>query len=477
MAIVEGDRYQHTLLPACVDDYIGEEDPVRAYDAFVDALDLESLGLVLEHDGPGHPPYDPRAMLKLLVYGYSYGIRSSRKLERAVHHNLSFIWLVGGLKPDYRSIARFRANNTGVLQQVLKSSARMCLKLNLITGNVLFVDGSKLRGNSAISKQIKRQGGKQLLRKLDRRIDRLLKDCERIDRAEEADGSLVEMEKGLARAEALRDRVKACVEELEETGEASINLTDRDAIGFKGRQGSHAGYNVQAVVDGENGLVVSADAVSEPNDRSQLHEQVQQAESTLEIPAKMICADAGYENIEAQKPLLDAGKTVVVPSQQQAGGKAPGPFDARRFEYDEQNDCYICPMGKVLKHSTFDKKSNKHTYRIASKQHCLSCEHFGTCTTDRRGRAIRRHAYQPEKARIEALYQLPESQEIYRQRKLKAELPFGHIKHNLQANHLLLRGREGARAECSLLFSAFNIQRMINLLGGVTAFRQAMEEV
>ena len=477
MAIIEGDRYQHTLLPACVDDYIGEEDPVRAYDAFVDALDLESLGLTLDHDGPGHPPYDPRAMLKLLIYGYSYGIRSARKLERAVHHNLSFIWLVGGLKPDYRSIARFRADNTGVLQQVLKSSARMCLKLDLIKGNVLFVDGSKFRGNCAIAKQIKPQRGKQLLRNLDQRIDRLLKDCARIDRAEEADGSLVEMNKDLARAEALRERVKACVEELEETGETSINLTDRDAIAFKGRQGSHAGYNVQAVVDGEHGLVVSADAVSEPNDRGQLDKQVKQAESTLDTPAETVCADSGYENIEAQKPLLDADKAVVVPSQQQAGGEEPGPFDARRFEYDEENDCYICPMGKVLKHSTFDKNSNKHTYRIASKRDCLSCEHFGNCTTNRRGRAIRRHAYQADKARIEALYQLPESQEIYRQRKLKAELPFGHAKHNLHANQLLLRGREGARAECSLLFSAFNIRRMITLLGGVKAFRQAVANV
>lgn len=474
MAILEGDRYQQTLLPPCIDDYVAEEDPVRAYDAFVDALDVKSMGLIAEHDGPGHPSYDPRSMLKLLVYGYSYGIRSSRKLERAVHHNLSFIWLVVGLKPDYRSIARFRANNLSVLQQVLKSCARMCLKLNLIKGNVLFVDGSKLRGNSGISKQIKRRGGEQLLRKLDQRIDRLLKECEREDRSEDSEGSLVEMSRDLERAEALRDQVQACVEELTQSGDASINLTDRDAIAFNGRQGSHAGYNVQAVVDGEHGLVVSADAVSEANDRGQLNVQVRQAESTLGESAQTICADAGYESIEAQKPLLDAGKTVIVPSQQQASDKDPGPFDARRFEYDEENNQYVCPMGKVLKHSTFDKNANKHTYRITSKQDCLGCEHFGRCTTNKRGRTIKRHMHQADKARIEATYQLPESREIYRQRKLRAELPFGHIKHNLQANQLLLRGREGAKAECSLLFSAFNIRRMINLLGGVTAFRQAL---
>ena len=474
MAIREGDRYQHSILPSCIEDYVEEDDPVRAYDEFVEALDLDTMGLVIDPDKVGNSSYDPKAMLKLLVYGYSYGIRSSRKLERAIYHNLSFIWLVGGLKPDYRSIARFRKNNLGVLREVLKYCARLCLKLDLIKGNVLFVDGTKMRGNSGISQQITRDGGKKLLKKLDRRINQLLKECEAVDEAERDLGSQVAMPDALGKAQQLRQKVQACLEELEQDDRSSINRTDGDAIAFSGRQGKHAGYNVQMTVDQEHGLVVSTDAVSEANDRGQLSNQVAQAEATLESAVDTVCADAGYENAEVQKPLMEEGKTVIVPSQQQAGGKEPGPFDARRFEYDQENDQYVCPAGKVLKHSTFDKAANKHVYQISSKQDCLNCCHFGCCTRNERGRTIKRHRYQVEKALLEEIYQLPQSQVIYKQRKMRAELPFGHIRHNLQANHLLLRGREGASAECSLLFTAFNISRMINLLGGVTGFRQTL---
>ena len=476
MALREGDRQQHSMLPPCIDDYVSEDDPVRAYDEFVNALDFKEMGLTVDAGKTGCPAYDPRAMLKLLVYGYSYGVRSSRKLERATHHNLSFIWLVGGLKPDHKTIARFRKENLQILKSVLKTCARMCIKLKLIEGNVLFVDGTKMRGNCGVSRHLTRAGAQKLIKKLDRRISSLLKECAAVDAAESSSGSYVSMPEELGRAQQLKHQVESCLSEMEREERSSMNRTDADAIRFKGRQGTHAGYNVQAVVDAKHGLVVSSDAVSESNDRGQLGDQVALAETVLEKSANTVCADAGYENIEAQKPLLDQGKTVIVPSQQQAGGKEPGPFDARRFEYDEVNDCYLCPMGKILKYSTFDKAVNRHIYRIASKRDCLSCCHFGHCTQSKRGRVIKRHRYQTEKEHLEATYQLESSQAIYRQRKARAELPFGHIKHNLQANNLLLRGVEAAKAESALLFTVFNISRMISLLGGVQGFRQAVRE-
>jgi len=135
MAYRYGDRYQTNLMPQSIDEYIAEDNPVRAYDAFVEALDFSSLGLEINPDKVGNSEYDPRSMLKLLVYGYSYGIKSSRKLERECHHNLSFIWLMGGLKPDHKTIAEFRRNNKQALRKVLRQNARMCIKLDLIAGN------------------------------------------------------------------------------------------------------------------------------------------------------------------------------------------------------------------------------------------------------------------------------------------------------------------------------------------------------
>lgn len=150
-------------MPSSIEDYIAVDDPVRAYDAFVESLDLKELGITLDENKVGNSEYDPKAMLKLVVYGYSYGQKSSRKLERATHHNLSFIWLVGGLKPDHKTIAEFRRNNKAALKQVIKACARMCIKLELIDGNVLFVDGTKIRANAGRDKNYtKRRCEKQI---------------------------------------------------------------------------------------------------------------------------------------------------------------------------------------------------------------------------------------------------------------------------------------------------------------------------
>ncbi len=150
MAYIRGDRDQHLLFPPSVDDFIPPDDPVRAYDAFVEQLDLHQLGIVVDHKQAGPPEFDPRVMLKILVYGTAYGIRASRKLERACHHNLSFIWLTANLKPDHMTIARFRRNHRDALSNVLKQCARLCLKLGLVEGNTLFVDGTKIKANASV---------------------------------------------------------------------------------------------------------------------------------------------------------------------------------------------------------------------------------------------------------------------------------------------------------------------------------------
>ena len=146
MAYRYGHREQMELFPQTIEDYVDPDDPVRAYDAFVEALDLNKLGITLDEKQIGNPEYHPMAMLKLLTFGYSYGIRSSRKLERAVYHNLAFIWLMGGLKPDHKTIAEFRRNNKTSLREILKECARLCISLYLIEGNALFVDGTKIHG-------------------------------------------------------------------------------------------------------------------------------------------------------------------------------------------------------------------------------------------------------------------------------------------------------------------------------------------
>src|SRR4030042_6151919 len=185
MAYRYGNRCQFGLFPQSIEDYVAPHDPVRAYDAFVEALDFNDLGIQIDPNQVGNSEYDPTAMLKLFAYGYSYGTKSSRKLERETHHNLSFIWLMGGLKPDHKTIAKFRRKNKEALKKVLRQCARMCLKLNLIAGNVLFVDGTKLRAKAPRGEAHDQAYYEQHLSEIDRRIEQLVEECEKIDDTEE----------------------------------------------------------------------------------------------------------------------------------------------------------------------------------------------------------------------------------------------------------------------------------------------------
>jgi len=465
MAYRYGNRYQLGLFPQSIEDYVAKDDPVRAYDAFVEALDFSALGIEIDPNQVGNSEYDPKAMLKLLVYGYSYGIKSSRKLERETHHNLSFIWLMGGLKPDHKTIAEFRRNNKGALKKVLKLCARLCIKLDLIGGNILFVDGTKIRANASRSQTHDHAYYEQLLTEVDGRIEQLLEECEGIDQQEEGLGSCVAMEKELAKAERLKSKVEEALKAFEETGRGQINLTDLDCALMHSVQGSHADYNVQGVVDDKHGLIVHVEPVSETSDVNQFARQIEQANEVLEEPCKVGCADGGYADTEELQKIDRQGIKVIVPSQRQALHEAESPFSKSHFTYDREQDCYWCPGGHRLNYLGTDATSGKRHYKITNPPLCHGCMHFGQCTSAKGGRKIIRLPLEEVKEKLEAQYQEASSQEIYARRKARVEHPFGHIKRNLKTDAFLMRGHEGVGAETSLLATCFNLARMITILG------------
>jgi len=465
MAYRYGERFQLGLFPSSIEDYVSRNDPVRAYDAFVDALDFNALGIEMDPNQVGNPEYDPKAMLKLFVYGYSYGTKASRKLERETHHNLSFIWLMGGLKPDHKTIAEFRRKNKGALKRVLKQCARMCLKLDLIAGNVLFVDGSKVRANAARGQTHDQVYYEQHLSEIERRIEELVEECEKTDQMEEGQRSWIDMEHELTEKQHLKERVQEALKTMKETGRDKVNLTDPDCAIMHSIQGSHASYNVQSVVDDQYGLIVHAEAVCETSDVNQFAEQIDQASDVLEKPCEVACADAGYADTDEQQKIDQRGIKVVVPSQRQALHEEEGPFSKSHFRYDPEQDCYWCPQGHRLSYAGTDKANGKRHYQVTNKKVCQDCVHYGKCTKAKKGRKIIRLALEEVKERLEAQYEEASSQQIYARRKARVEHPFGHIKRNLKTDGFLLRGQSGVNAETSLLGTCFNLARMITILG------------
>ena len=460
MAYRYGNRNQINLFPESMEDYIAPDDPVRAYDAFIGALDFRDLGITLDANKVGNSQYHPYAMLKLLVYGYSYGIRSSRKLERACHHNLSFIWLTSGLKPDHKTIAEFRRKNKEALANVLKQCAQICIKLNLIEGNTLFVDGSKIRANASINKTWTREKAQKALKHIDERISDILTQCDTTDEAEKGLVSLVTMDEELKDQKILKSKVKNILKELQEEG--SFNTTDPECTSIKKGKNFYAGFNFQSTVDKKKGLILSVDVVSETNDLNQFAPQINKANQTLGKKCEIAVADCGYASTDQLEKIDKQGIKVVVPSQRQALRKKPSLFAKEQFIY--QDDYYLCPQGHKLTPYRLNKGNNK-VYKITDKKICLACPHYGICTTSPTGRTISRLLKEEVRQKLEAQYDEPSSQEIYQLRKEKVELPFGHIKHNLKFDSFLLRGLKGVKAEASIIGTCFNLVRMITLLG------------
>lgn len=468
MAYKCGNRMQVTLLPPVIDDYVTTQDPVRVYDAFVDSLDLQSLGINLIA-GDGADEYHPRVMMNLLLYGYSYGTRSSRNLERACYHNLSFQWLTGGLKPDYRTIARFRTKHKKAIVKILKQCVRICMKLDLIEGNTLFIDGSKFRANASMNNIWTKERCEKYLKKIDERINSLLNESEDIDAHQDKEFSRVQLKKKIEDKEKLVTKIKNILNTLEETEKESINSTDPDAIKSKGRQGIHATHNIQSVTDKKHGLIVHAEAVSQANDLNQLSPQIDKAIENIEKKPEHVAADAGYASTQDLKK-IDKNIYVVVPSSKQAQKDkdrqyTTKQFDKEQFLYDQEKDEYVCPEGKRLKRQGVHcQEPLKIAYRAKAKE-CQECQNYKICTESKKGRKIVRMADEEVKRHFETIYASPKGQAIYKFRKEKVELPFGHMKRNLGAGQFMLRGQPKVNAEVAVLSTCFNIARMITILG------------
>ena len=469
MAFHKSNRHQAIMFPEAIEDYVPLTSPVRVYDAFVEALDFEALGIrVTPLLSGGADEYYPKDILKLLIYGPSYGVRSSRKLERACHDNISFIWLMGGLKPDYRTIARFRVKYKKEIKKVLKQCVQMCIKMNLIEGNILFVDESKVRANASINKSWNKKRCEKHIKKIEKNIDRLMDECEQVDQQEKGFGSLVRLKERIQDKESLVNQIKDVLKDLEGSDKKSINTTDEDSVKAKSRQGTHAAHNVQNTVDQKHGLIVNSECVSQSNDYNQLNRQVNNATEIMGKTPKTICADAGYAAVADLKEIND-GINVVVPSKKQAqeakGIKELGPFDRSRFIYHEQEDEYECPAGERLTNRGNGNGKYDTVYKTLGGI-CRACRYFGECTNSKKmGRKIMRSRNEEHRIALEKNYLKKKNQDIYALRKQTVEHPFGHLKKNLGVHQFLLRGTAKVDGEIAILSTCFNIRRLMTIVG------------
>jgi transposase len=347
---IEGaDRTQVTLLPDCVDDYVGTDNSVRVIEAFVDQLDLRAMGFEsVDPEATGRPAYHPSVMLKIYIYGYLNRVQSSRRLENETPRNIEVMWLTGRLMPDFKTIANFRKDNGKAIRRVCRQFIVLCRELNLFSEALVAIDGSKFKAVNNRDKNFTEGKMKRRMAAINESIERYLTSMDTADRAEP---EVAALKKGR-----LQDKIDALKQQMEQLKmiEAQMNaspgkqvsLTDPDARSMKNREGGIVGYNVQTAVDAKHHLIVAHEVTNEDVDRDQLCSMAQKAKDAIGTQELTVVADRGYFKSELILECENSGITPLVPKSMTSNNRAEGRFDKQDFIYIPEDDEYRCPAGQ-----------------------------------------------------------------------------------------------------------------------------------
>jgi transposase len=476
-------REQASLLPARIEDYVASDNPVRAIESFVMALDLAKLGFRHADRGAeeaGQPPYDPADLLKLYLYGYMNQIRSSRRLEREAGRNLDLIWLLKDLRPGYRTIANFRKENWRALKAANREFVLLARTLGLVGGALVAVDGSFFHGDASKASIFTRKRIAEQIAKLDKEIEAYGKSLADNDAAEATDKSKDRSDDGddgdvgarMAELMARRSRAKSDLDRLEQSGETQLSKTDADArLLVKNGQGV-AGYNVQVVVDEKHKLIIASEVVNDSSDVGQLHAMAKAAKDVLEAEALQVLADEGYYSSLELKACEDDGILAYVPIPEGNGRlEKQGRFSRKDFSYDPAGDAYRCPAGKLLRamkgrtSGRWQNVSGRIEIRYASRKAiCGRCRLKRRCLSRTAAyRTIARWEHEDVLERHRARMQ--GADQLMRRRSGIVEHPFGTIKCRAGYRHFLVRGFDKVRGEWSLMALCYNFTRLLNILG------------
>jgi transposase len=465
MAHLSGtDRSQTLLLPDAVDDYVAADNPVRFIDAFVDGLDLKAAGFErVEAKATGRPGYAPGDLLKLYIYGYLNRVRSSRRLEAECHRNIEVIWLLRTLKPDFKTIADFRAGNRKAFRAVFREFVVLCRKLDLFGRELLAIDGTRIKAVNNKERNFTKNSLEKFIKAADERLDEYLKRLDEDDAKEVGIGG--SRTKNLSeKIEALRTkrgRYRALLHDLERRGEEQISLTDPDSRAMAAHTKVGVGYNIQIAVDAANKLIVEQDVSNQVVDMGLLTQTAEAARDILEVEKIDVVADKGYFKIEDIEACENAGITPHVPRPQRGPAVREGFFRKDEFRYDAERDAYICPTGQVLATRYESKLRDLKKFDYSNRAACLVCAVRSRCTKE-----YRKVSRLENEAVLDRMAErLKARPEILDRRRETVEHPFGTIKQWMNQGAFLTRGLEKVRAEFSLTALAYNLRRALNILG------------
>jgi transposase len=463
---IEGEaRTQATLFPERLDDYITEENAIRVVDVFIDGIDLSGMGFKTVPAVTGRPAYHPAIMLKLFIYGYLNRVQSSRRLEREAGRNVELMWLLGRLAPDFKTIADFRKDNTKAIRLVCREFVMVCRKLNLFSEAFVAIDGSKFKAVNNRDRNYTQAKVKRRLEQIDESIARYLGQIASADRQDEsiATNKTERLESKIAKLKTEITRLNDLDAQLQATPDKQISLTDPDArsMATSGRGSGMVGYNVQTAVDVKHHLIVAHEVTNVGNDRNQLSNMAAQAKEAIDVDELTVVADRGYfkgeEILACEKDRI----TTYLPKPQTSGNQAKGLYGKRDFIYIAEDDEYVCPANQRLIRHMQTQEKGRTLYRYWCSV-CPKCPIKSQCTTGKE-RRVTRWEHEVVLEAVEA--RMDQQPERMKARRETAEHPYGTIKFWMGYTHFQMRTLERVSTEMSLHVLAYNLKRMMNIMG------------
>ena len=460
-------RKQTFLLPPSVEDFVGPKHPARIISDIVDSIDISSIQS--KYNGGGSTAYHPGMVLKILIYAYSQGVYSSRRIERAVNSDTAFMYLAGMQIPDFRTICLFRAKHAEAIKQIFIEVVRLCASLGMVgLGHIAF-DGTKLKANASVRQTREAEALKKEMQKLTAEIDNLLTRAQEVDECEDLlygkdnDGSGIPEE--IKDKKYRLKRLEKAKKQLAKEKLNKVNITDPDArLMQNSKKVIHPGYNGQIAVDAKEQIIVASDLTQDATDHYQLKPMVEEAEQNLGVLPEQISADAGYSSYDNLEYVEEKEVEAYIPDNKieslDEKEESEKRYDKSNFSYDENADCYHCPESKTLTpYSKIKRKEKELT--IYRGTECGSCPVRDKCTKAE-ARTVTRDGRGPLQEKMREKLRSQRGKEIYRKRAYTVEPVFGNMKWNRAKLIMSMRGKRKVRGEFILICLTHNIGKIIS---------------
>lgn len=359
-------RKQTVLFPATLDEYLAENNAVRAIDAFIEYLPFAELGFVRgEPAETGRPGYDPRVLLGIYIWGHLNGVRSSRRLERECGRNVELMWLSGQLQPDFKTLCRFRQENGAAVNQVLVQFRVWCNGAELFGKELVAIDGSKFKAVNSPARNVTQGRLAKLIEREKQAVAQYLAEfqaaAEREAAEPERELTAAELKQKIATIGEYLQQHEELLPEMKESGEKQRSLTDPEARLMKTAKGMDVCYNVQLAVDSKHKLIATVVVTNEVTDQELLAAVAQQTKAELAVEQLTVVADGGYFGCEVIKACEDEKITAYVPVPELGNAQRRGLFTRAEFAYDADRDVYVCPQGAEL--TVMSRTSKKARYQ------------------------------------------------------------------------------------------------------------------